>query len=340
MATLAYSQALTSLLQEADFSKCSATVVGYGNMGREFVKALQSLGIKRIWVCRRSKEFPPELKSCGQITVVTGGYQQLKRRPGPGELAIIATPVADLIPAAYQLRELGYRKVLIEKPISLRAKELRAFASEFGDGQITVRCGYNRAAYPALLELKHRAGEEGGITSCTYTFTEFTNRIDPKAYPDEESRRWGIANSLHVMSMAHALIGMPKHWNAHRGGRAVAWHPAGSVFVGSGISEQGIPFAYHADWGSTGRWSVEAHTKAASYRLCPLEQLLVRRSFKEDWQEVTISAFAAEVKVGFVEQVASMLKEEIASKIPLLTLEQACRLTEFGEEVFGYENEP
>jgi len=329
---------LKDKIAATDFSDCQATVVGYGHMGKEFVKALQALKIGQICVCSLSKDSLSPLKDFGNVEAFDGGYQQLKRKPGPGELAIVSTPTAHLIPAAHHLRELGYRKFLIEKPISLWSKELREFCKLFAEANIPVASGYNRAAYPALLELKHLARQEGGITSCTYAFTEFTNRIDPKAYSDDEAMRWGIANSLHVMSMAHALIGMPKLWDSHRAGSAVSWHPAGSVFVGSGISEKGIPFAYHADWGSTGRWSVEVHTKKASYRLCPLEQLFVRYSFKEDWKEIPVTAFAPDVKVGFTEQVASMLKEEINREIPLISLEEACVLAQFGENVFGYEN--
>ena len=128
-------------------------------------------------------------------------------------------------------------------------------------------CAYNRVAYPSFLEAYARASHEGGITSCTYTFTEMIKQDWPERFKPDELARWGIANSLHVMSMAHALIGLPQSWTGHQCG-ALPWHPAGSVFVGSGISKLGIPFSYHADWGSTGRWSVEVHTAVSSYRLC------------------------------------------------------------------------
>lgn len=335
---MTFSEQLKTKIAAADFSDCRATVVGYGNMGKEFVLALQALKVGQITVCSLSAQSLLSLKEFENITVFDGGYQNFKRKPDQDELAIVATPTAHLIPAALHLRELGYRKFLIEKPVSLWSEELREFYEAFADQKTKTVCGYNRAAYPALLELKHLTRLEGGITSCTYTFTEFTDRINPKAYSDDEAGRWGIANSLHVMSMAHTLIGMPKTWEAHCSGSAVSWHPAGSVFVGSGISEQDIPFVYHADWGSTGRWSLEVHTRKASYRCCPLEQLSVRRSFKEEWKEVPIACFAPDVKVGFAEQVAALFQEKIGCDIPLISLEGACRLIEFGEDVFGYEN--
>ena len=59
--------------------------------------------------------------------------------------------------------------------------------------------------------------------------------------------RWGISNSLHVISMAMELIGMPKDISIHQFGK-LDWYPSGSVFVGNGISRNDMPFSYHADW--------------------------------------------------------------------------------------------
>ncbi|OGQ47351.1 MAG: hypothetical protein A3H42_01645 [Deltaproteobacteria bacterium RIFCSPLOWO2_02_FULL_46_8] len=138
------------------------------------------------------------------------------------------------------------------------------------------------------------------------------------------------------MSMAHSLIGFPKQWSGYQSGRGVFWHPAGSVFNGAGITDKNIPFTYHSDWGSTGRWSVEVHTKEASYSLAPLEKLFRRTSFKEPWQEVPLHVFNETVKVGIVEEVAAMLNPELRKNIPVFSLEDTIQLTKFGEEVFGY----
>lgn len=46
--------------------------------------------------------------------------------------------------------------------------------------------------------------------------------------------RWGIANSLHVISMANDLIGLPKEMQSYRFGK-LDWHPSGDRFVGSGV---------------------------------------------------------------------------------------------------------
>ena len=68
------------------------------------------------------------------------------------------------------------------------------------------------------------------------------------------------------MSLAFALAGLPEKWSHYASG-GLPWHPAGSRFVGAGFTERGVPFHYHADWGSQARWGVEFHTDADAFEL-------------------------------------------------------------------------
>jgi hypothetical protein len=326
---------LAARIEASDFSHASATVVGYGNMGREYVKALRALGVPRIRVCTRSVERLAELRGHHDIMTVAGGYRCLKGEPDKDELAIVAAPVADLIDATIHLVNCGYRRILIEKPVSLWADQIEKCAAELERAGVDAACAYNRLAYPSFQEVRARVREEGGITSCTYTFTEFIDRIGPEHFTADELRRWGIANSLHVISMAHGLIGLPETWSGQRSG-ALSWHPAGAVFVGSGISSQRIPFAYHADWGSAGRWSVEVHTRSASYRLCPLETLVWKSKPTHDWEPAPVTIWAPAIKAGFAEQVGTMLMEPSARMIAMPGLREVARLTAYAEQLFGY----
>lgn len=329
------SSELTSRLSSTDFSDCSVTVVGYGRMGQQFVKAMQVLGVQRICVCARSEKSLEGFTGRSGMTSVAGGFKNLHRKAGPSELAIVAVPIADLAAATMHLASLGFQRILVEKPVSLWSSEIERIADFCEERRIDATCGYNRVAYPSLQEALVRAAAEGGITSCTYTFTEFVNRLNLKSYTSNELARWGIANSLHVISMAGALIGRPETWSGYQTG-SLPWHPAGRVFVGAGVTVNRIPFAYHADWGSTGRWSIEVHTAEASYRFCPLEKLSRKISPDSEWESVPIVAFAPEVKTGFVEQVAAMLDSSLRQHLPLITVRDAVSLTRFGESVFGY----
>lgn len=329
------SAGLAAALAQTNCLSHTVTVVGYGNMGKQYIKALQALEVARVRVISRSEASLVELHGVANISTHAGGFASFDTSPTNGEVGIIATPTADLVAAADHLVALGYRHLLIEKPISLFSAEIAQLAERLQQQGVQAYCAFNRVTYPGVYEALARASAEGGITSCTYTFTEFTNRLGPAKFSDAELARWGIANSMHVMSLAHTLIGWPQTWQTFRAGAGqIDWHPTGAIFTGAGITTQGIPFSYHADWRSTGRWSVEIHTHRSSYRFCPLEQLFRRTAFDKDWEEVPLTLFASAVKVGFVEQVAALVKGAPYRHPPTLT--ETVALTRFGEEVFGY----
>ena len=159
--------------------------------------------------------------------------------------------------------------------------------------------------------------------------------MDLKKDEPEVYHRWGISNSLHVISMAFELIGMPKDIQTYQHGK-LDWHPTGSIFVGSGISDKEIPFSYNADWGSGGRWGIEVNTKENSYQLIPLEELYVCPKGSTIWNCVPFDSAFPDVKQGIAEEVAIMLDDQNQKKIELPTLEMAAKLIKFGEKIFGY----
>ena len=304
-------------------------------MGKHYVRALRELGVGQIRVCSLSQGPMDELKGLEGVTVTAGGDAGLGVSASTGELGIVATPTGELVPAAKRLAALGFKKTLIEKPASLWSSQIEDLGEYLDKRGVDGACAYNRLAYPSFLEARARASREGGITSCVYSFTEIIRPDWPQLYPPETLARWGIANSLHVIGMAHEMIGLPEQWSGHRTG-ALSWHPSGSVFVGSGISDRGIPFSYQSDWGSKGRWSVEVNTRESSYRLCPLEKLYAKTSSMDDWQEIPVSTFAPQVKEGIAEQVAAMLCDGIGDIVPQMSLREAAALTAYGEQIFGY----
>ena len=333
---IASSGELAQAISAVDFRGAAATIIGLGNMGMEYLKVMEALQVKTIRVVGRSAKRLAPLRGREGIHLHEGGFESFSEAARPDELGIIATPIPALAAAARKLLSLGFRRILIEKPVSLYSKEIEDLAELFQRNHAVGVCAYNRVAYPSFLECRWRMIQEGGATSCTYTFTEMVSSDWERRFPQEELNRWGIANSLHPIGMAHGLIGAPQRWSGFRAG-ALQWHPTGSVFVGSGLSERGVPFSYHADWSSTGRWSVEVHTERSSYRLCPLEKLMRRQSAKGDWEEVPLHIFSPQVKVGFVEQVAALLDRKIQEMVPLVSLREAAALTRYAEDLFGYE---
>jgi len=328
------SSEFAALLKKKDFSGSSVLVVGHGNMGKAYVKAFQVLGVQNILVCSRSEKSIESLKGSG-IRTIYGGHIKIKERPGPNDMAVVATSTDNMGEAIRHLMEVGYKKILCEKPVSFWSSEISNLAEEALRNNVDIVCAFNRLAFSSFLEARYLTKLDGGITSCRYDFTELTDRIDFRRYTSNERTRWGVANSLHVFSMAHGLIGLPKNWSSRRSGET-PWHPTGSIFVGEGVTKSGVLFVHRADWTSKGRWLVEVQTSKAIYQMSPLEKLSRKKDPLGEWEEVALSTYSKETKSGLLEQVAAMLDDEVRQQVPFFDLQTTSELTRFGEEVFGY----
>ena len=153
----ASSAELAAAVTATNFSDRAATVVGYGNMGKQYVAALRALGIRKITVCSRSADRLAELRGVACVETLAGGFEELRRRPEVDELGIIATPTASLVAAAQHLASLGFRRLSIEKPVSLWSREIEGLAEMLERDGVEAVCGFNRIAYPSFHEVRARA---------------------------------------------------------------------------------------------------------------------------------------------------------------------------------------
>lgn len=329
------SAGIAGLIKKTDFNKNSVTLIGYGPMGQAYHKALTNLGAGSLTICARRPETLASIKE-PTVRTVAGGFEKLSKENAADDLAVIAVPVTDLVPAVEWCLKLGYKNILCEKPVSLWSSDIKKLADKAA-GKASVWCAFNRLAYPSFLEARKRLADDGGATSCVYNFTELVDRIDFSHYDPHVVARWGVANSLHVMSLAHGLIGWPEIWEPLRSGE-LPWHSTGSLFMGAGKSNTDVLFSYHADWGSAGRWGVEVYSHKAAYRLVPLEKVFMKKTSLAEWEEIPVTAAFADTKPGFAEQTAAALDKNIRAHIPIASITECAALVEYAEDVFGYES--
>lgn len=322
-------------IKDRDFSDKKILIIGAGWMSEQYCIALTQMGIRSVCVVSRSEK---SARSCCEkfgFQPYHGGYEKCLPELGTFDLVIVATPVHELKRAAMRTVECSNKNILVEKPASLYSNELFEWAKQSDDRNARIRIAYNRLAYPNLWKLKELVQSEGGITSCRYTFTELVHTINFDNNRTDVYERWGIANSLHVISMAHDLIGLPKEMQTYQFGK-LDWHPSGDRFVGSGVTEEDIPFSYHADWSSAGRWGIEIMTPQNAYRLIPLEQLYRCKKGTFNWETVEATSAFPEVKQGIAEEIAIMLDRDLEDSIPLVALQNAANLAALAENILGY----
>jgi len=323
-----------SNIDSLNFAGKSALIIGGREMAKQYVLGLTKLGVNNITIISERGEAILDFCKEHDVKLLTGGYEKQIPNVGYVDLTIIAPPIPLTLDAARLAIKCGQDNILIEKPGSLYHKEMEKFASEIKSQKILV--GYNRLLYTNFHRLLQLVKEDGGITSCRFTFTEWLNRMDFAKDQADVYQRWGISNSLHVITMAMELIGMPKEIFPHQYGE-LEWHKSGSIFVGSGISQNNIPFTYHADWGSGGRWGLEVYTRKNSYLLMPLEDLYVSPKYTGKFEPVTFRRAFSDVKQGIAEEIALMLTDDIEKNNILTSLKKAIKFNIMAEQIFGYE---
>lgn len=283
-------------------------LIGAGGIAQEYMKALQILGVDRIDVLSRRRESAEALQQTwSRGRAFGGGQEALPAIARDYQAVIVASPIETLLPYLRDLAKLGVRKILVEKPVALSATELDSFLAEHEDAGVMV--ALNRLFFPSVQELRQRlVGEK--VRSAEFSFTEWVHRINTAQYRPEVLARWGAANCIHVTSTVFDLIGMPQTLDAQRGGAGdIAWHPAASIFAGSGVSSTGAHFSYGSDWGSAGRWSVAVRTSAGSYHLEPMEALAFCAKGTVT-REVLLPAWSGDTKCGFVEMLRYWLQTD------------------------------
>jgi predicted dehydrogenase len=254
---------------------------------------------------------------------------------GTFDLVIIAVPIQQLASATLDVIGQGHLNVLVEKPGSFHADDLERLAQKAEETGSRVRIAYNRLLYPSYWKMKELIGEDGGITSCRYTFTEVLKFIDFDKFQQDTYEHWGKVNPLHVISMVHGLIGMPKDFFDYRAG-SLSWHPSGARFAGAGVTDKDIMFSYHADWESAGRWGIEIMTPKYSYRMVPLEGLFCCKKDTFAWEPMPFEVPFPDVKEGVAEEVAIMLDPSFEEALPLVSLCQARDYIKLADRIFGY----
>jgi predicted dehydrogenase len=246
-------------------------LVGTGLMGKEYARVLQAQGID-FEVIGNSEESCFEFEQVVDIEARPGGIQAVESETLLNfDKAIVAVPVVKLYEVTAFLLQKGVRSILLEKPGALTLKEFEHLKQLVVSRDAKLYIAYNRRFYSSVNALKDMAWQDGGILSMNFEFTEWIHKLEPLNKNPLEMQNWFLANSTHVVDTAFFVAGYPKQISA-LSKSPLEWHSS-SVFVGSGITEENIPFSYHSNWQSAGRWSVEVCTDKGKYILSPMESL-------------------------------------------------------------------
>ena len=312
-------------------------VIGAGKMGSAHLLALAALKPDALAGWAPSERRREAAESVGAL-FFHGPLEAALEAFQPTHV-VVASPVETLTPISLYLIAAGVRHLLVEKPAALNGAEGATLAAAVEASGAHLYVGYNRRFYASIrtaLQLIAEAGEE--IGSVAFEFNEVVpDTAGPLGHAPSVRERWLLANSLHVIDSALFPVGHPDPLcSSFTRSGGLAWHPAGSIFVGSGLTVGGKPFTYHANWAAPGRWGFEWMTPSARYVFRPLEKLAVMRRGSFNLEEIQLDdELDCRFKPGIYLQDCAFLfgGEEAAS---LVSLEYALSLVSLGEAMADY----
>lgn len=311
----------------------SLWLVGAGKMAQDYAKVLQGLG-QDFEVIGRNEASAKIFESVTGHHVRQGGVRSALAASQSPDRVIIAVGVEQLAGVATELIESGASRILLEKPGGLGTAEIRTLKQKAAKHGAAVMVAYNRRFYASTALARELITEDGGAVSCTFEFTEWQHVIASLVSGAGVKNAWFLANSTHVVDHAFHLCGFPKHWKAWHGG-SMKWHPAAARFCGSGITDQGVFFSYHADWEAPGRWGVEVLTRKRRFIFRPMEQLQVVQLGSVKVENVGIDDQADKAfKPGLYAQTKAFLNKDDRW---LCAIDEQLRHCAVYDEMAGYE---
>lgn len=293
-------------------NKDEIVLVGAGLMAMEYAKVLQALK-KNFVVVGRSEKSAHIFTESTNIPVEIGGVDQwIKSIKTIPKMAIVAVTGSELGNAARTLIQAGIKFILLEKPGGINYRDIKKVEQLANINGSNVFLAYNRRFYSSTLKAKEIIKEDGGVSSFTFEFTEWSHKIKDLNKAAGIKENWFLHNSTHVIDLAFFLGGEPSEIKCFSKG-GVNWHPSGSIFTGAGISKTNALFSYHANWGAPGRWWVEILTTKHRLIFRPMEKLYIQKIGSVSMDSVEINdKIDLEFKPGLYRQVEAFLNQEFS----------------------------
>lgn len=311
-------------------------LIGSGYMAKEYLKVLVALQYE-VTVVGRGKEKVEALQSeYPQFEYHVGGVNKfLQTVSDPPSFAINTVNIDQLQDVTCQLIEKGVKYIFVEKPGGIYLDGLLAMQAAANTYEANIHIAYNRRFFSSIVRLQKEVEDDGGIVSAHFEFTEWADTLDTTVYHPASLAKWVLSNSSHVIDTAFFLIGIPKEIRSIvMGQNKIEWHPSGSIFVGVGISQNNIPFTYHSNWLSPGRWSIEIMTLKRRFYLKPMEKLQQQQKGSVELNFVDVdSKLDIEFKPGLYLQTSNFLNSKFDK---LLSLEEQIKMFSYYNSICGY----
>lgn len=292
-------------------NKLKILLVGAGTMAYEYTKVLKSMNLDFMVVGRRKNSAEIFQEKTG-VKPITGSISKFlsSAKNINFDKAIVAVTGDQLGKVTIDLIKHGIKSILVEKPGGLDESEIRKVKEISKKFSARVYIAYNRRFYASVIKAKETIEKDTGILSFHFEFNELSDRVAALKTPAIIKQNWLLHNSTHVIDLAFFFAGLPTFLQSKASG-FLKWHKKGAIFTGFGVAQKTIPFTYHANWLSTGRWGLEVMTHNHRLIFKPLEKLQIQKKGNFKVTEVNLKdRLDLEFKPGLFKEVEAFLNDD------------------------------
>lgn len=250
-------------------------ILGSGNMAKEYMKVISQYEYKVVIISNSNTNFDYFKSNYKNISTYIKSEFELINQINFSEFsfAINCVSIENLFETTKVILQLGIKKILLEKPGSLLISDLDKLIEIEKSKNAQIYIALNRRFHSSTIFIKNLL-KSTKASSASFDFTEWKKGIDPNKYNNQSLNKWLYCNSIHVIDLFFYIFGNHKEINSTvMGVNKLNWHPSSSIFYGTGILENDIPFSYKSDWNGPGRWGIELVTETKKYILSPLEKV-------------------------------------------------------------------
>ena len=250
-------------------------ILGSGYMAKEYIKVISELQYEIVIISKSKRNFNYFKSNYDNVSLYSTSEISTynKIRFSDFSFAINCVSIEKLFETTKEIIQLGVKKVLIEKPGTLSVSDLDKLIEIKNFKKANVYIALNRRFYASTIFLKNIL-KSSTVSSATFDFTEWIKSIELNNYSNKSLNNWLYCNSIHVIDLFFYILGNYKEMTSKvLGVNKLNWHSTSSIFFGTGILENDIPFSYKSDWNGPGRWAIEIVTKKEKYILSPLEKV-------------------------------------------------------------------
>ncbi|NQD37406.1 gfo/Idh/MocA family oxidoreductase [Permianibacter sp. IMCC34836] len=309
-------------------------LVGCGPMAISYAQVLVEIGVEFVVVGRSARSAQVFKDAVGKAPISGGVELFLQNCRQRIDMAIVAVDVFSLASVCANLISCNVNKILVEKPGAYCLSELIQLNKLAEKAGAQVYVAYNRRFYASVQAAKRYILEDGGVSSFSFEVSEWGGRVSKVSNHPAVKENWFLANTSHVVDLAFYLGGQPKDIDCRTSG-SLAWHPASSIFSGSGVSYSGALFSYSGNWVAPGRWCLEVLTSQRRLVFRPLETLKIQNIGSMDLiDDVFDDSMDKKFKPGLYLQVSKYIHGDLSS-FPALS--EHVKLATIYARMAGYE---